>query len=324
MARGVTPLPQFHGYHNGMGEKYDFNRRGWAHVYPQGRTNNLPDALAADIRGLGFVHRNEHPALADRRRRLVLVDESRARLHSYDSADPSAGFAVPIRKPGWDLKAVGGTRYRTVCRGGFQVTDLAARKVVDTFDFPIFHSAEPTACCDLPDGGFVFSVNPVGPDKGKAIHFCVFSPDRTMTRIIRLRVFVNARSFAPGRDGEWLVAHEHGFARVRFPDEGRDVAAVLVKDYPQPAGRNSFDVRGGLLDDDGLRRGAAARRGGRDGRPAHPRRTGREGERLLRPAHGARGRQRLRGELDGARGAGLVSRLAGRRVRAVRRGRLAA
>lgn len=243
MARGVTPLPQFHGYHNGMGEKYDFNRRGWAHVYPQGRTNNLPDALAADIRGLGFVHRNEHPALADRRRRLVLVDESRARLHSYDSADPSAGFAVPIRKPGWDLKAVGGTRYRTVCRGGFQVTDLAARKVVDTFDFPIFHSAEPTACCDLPDGGFVFSVNPVGPDKGKAIHFCVFSPDRTMTRIIRLRGFVNARSFAPGRDGEWLVAHEHGFARVRFPDEGRDVAAVLVKDYPQPAGRNSFDVR---------------------------------------------------------------------------------
>ena len=138
---------------------------------------------------------------------------------------------------------MGGTRYRTVCRGGFQVTDLAARKVVDTFDFPIFHSAEPTACCDLPDGGFVFSVNPVGPDKGKAIHFCVFSPDRTMTRIIRLRGFVNARSFAPGRDGEWLVAHEHGFARVRFPDEGRDVAAVLVKDYPQPAGRNSFDVR---------------------------------------------------------------------------------
>ena len=54
---------------------------------------------------------------------------------------------------------------------------------------------------------------------------------------------MNARSFAPGRDGEWLVAHEHGFARVRFPDEGRDVAAVLVKDYPQPVGRNSFDVR---------------------------------------------------------------------------------
>lgn len=243
MARGVAPLPQFHGYHNGMVEKYDFNRRGWANVYPGGRTNNLPEALAADIRALGFVHRNEHPALADRRRRLVLVDESRGRLHLYDSADPSAGFSVAIRKPGWDLKAAGPGRYRTVCRGGFQVVDLAARAVVDTFDVPLLRAAEPTACCDLPGGGFVFSVNPVGPEKGKAIHFCVFSPERTLARVIRLRGFVNARSFAPGRDGEWLVAHERGFARVRFPEAGRDVEAVVVKDYPQPAGRNSFDVR---------------------------------------------------------------------------------
>jgi len=45
---------------------------------------------------------------------------------------------------------------------------------------------------------------------------------------------------SPGRNGEWLVAHEKGFARVRLPVSGETVE--LVKNYPQPAGRNLFSV----------------------------------------------------------------------------------
>ena len=62
MTEGVPPLPTFHGYNNGLGEKYDFNRRGWAQIYPP--RGDIDPAIAADIQGLGFIHRNEHPQLA--------------------------------------------------------------------------------------------------------------------------------------------------------------------------------------------------------------------------------------------------------------------
>ena len=45
-----------------MDEKYDFNRRGWAHIYPP--RGDLDPAIAADIKSMGFIHRNEHPQLA--------------------------------------------------------------------------------------------------------------------------------------------------------------------------------------------------------------------------------------------------------------------
>ena len=61
MAEGVPPLPTFHGYRHGLDEKYDFNRRGWVRIYPPDKT--IPDDLAADIKELGFIHRNEHPLL---------------------------------------------------------------------------------------------------------------------------------------------------------------------------------------------------------------------------------------------------------------------
>ncbi len=62
MEAGVPPLPTFHGYQHGMDEKYDFNRRGWAHIYPP--RGDLDPAIAADIKSMGFIHRNEHPQLA--------------------------------------------------------------------------------------------------------------------------------------------------------------------------------------------------------------------------------------------------------------------
>ena len=57
---------------------------------------------------------------------------------------------------------------------------------------------------------------------------------------MKLAGLFNARSMGPGRDGEWLVAHEKGFARIRLPEQGE--AVELVKNYPQPAGRNLFAV----------------------------------------------------------------------------------
>ena len=177
----------------------------------------------------------------DRRRRLVLADESRAFLHYYDSFYPSKGFKVALKKPIWDLKPLGGNRYRTVCHGGFQVTDLSARKVVDEFRYEPFKEWMATAVCDLPDGGFVFSVNPQDEEKGKAIHFYEFSKERRLRRILRMPGYFYARSMAPGRDGEWLIAHEKGFARIRLPATGE--AVEVVRNYPQPQGRNLFDVR---------------------------------------------------------------------------------
>ncbi len=240
MTAGAPKLPDFHGYEVGMGESYDLNHRGWRYIYPAGRAGQLDDAMTAEIKGYGYIHRNEHPDLQDCRRRLVLADESRGKIHYYDSFDPKAGVAVAVKKPVWDLKPLGGTKYRTVCHGGFQVTDLAARKVVDEFRYDGFKDWMATAVCDLPDGGFVFSVNPQGADAGKAIHFCEFSKDRKLVRTLKLPGYFNSRSMTPGRDGEWLVAHEKGFARIRIPKTGDKVE--LVKNYPQPAGRNLFAV----------------------------------------------------------------------------------
>ena len=147
---------------------------------------------------------------------------------------------MPVKKPVWDLKRVGEERYRIVCHGGFQVVDFKERKVVDEFKYPEFKDWMATAVCDLDAGGFVFSVNPGGAERGKAIHFYEFGADRKLRRVMKLAGYFNARSMERGRDGEWLVAHEKGFARIRLPERGETVE--LVKNYPQPAGRNLFAV----------------------------------------------------------------------------------
>ena len=183
----------------------------------------------------------------DVRRRLVLADESRAFLHYYDSAYPSKGFKVALKKPLWDLKPLGGDRFRTVCHGGYQVTDLKERKVVEEFAYPGFKVNMATAVCDLKDGGFVFSVNPQDAEKGKAIHFYEFGADRKLRRILRMPGYFYARSMTPGRDGEWLIAHEKGFARIRLPKDGE--AVEIVRNYPQPTGRNLFAVVPARTDD---------------------------------------------------------------------------
>ena len=175
-----------------------------------------------------------------RRRIFVLADESRPRLHYWDSADPSACFSIPGERPMWDLKRVGDMRYRAVCKNGFKVFDLRERKVVDEFRHPSLD--EVTAVCDMPDGGFVASVNPrSGPDKGKVVLLRRFSAGREPVATYRCEGFFYARSLQWDRDGETLLlSWEKGFARVRLPASG-DTCAVLG-DFRQPKGRNLFDV----------------------------------------------------------------------------------
>ena len=140
----------------------------------------------------------------------------------------------------WDLKRVGDMKYRAVCKKGFLVFDLRARKVVDEFRHPLLD--EVTAVCDMPDGGFVASVNPrTGPDKNKVVLLVRFSADRKPVATYRCEGFFYARSLQWDRDGETLLlSWEKGFACIRLPKSG-DVCEV-VGDFRQPKGRNLFDV----------------------------------------------------------------------------------
>lgn len=176
----------------------------------------------------------------ERARRFVLADESRQRLHYYDASDPAKCFAIPGERPMWDLKKVGDGRYRAVVNNGFLVFDLKERKVVDSFRHPQLHIV--TAVCDLPDGGFVASVNPQkAPDKGKVVLLYRFSAARELVAVYRCEGFFYARSLEWDRDGKTLLlSWEKGFARVRMPEKG--TTCEVVGDFRQPKGRNLFDV----------------------------------------------------------------------------------
>jgi hypothetical protein len=172
-------------------------------------------------------------------RRLVLADESRAKVHYYDSSDPAKCFSIPVEKPVWDLKRVGDGKYRIVCRKGFMVVDLNQRKVVDTFRHPALD--EVTAICDLPDGGFVASVNPrSGELKGKAILVMRFSKDRKLVSIHAFRGIFYGRTLTRLDNGELLLAQDQGFTRGRLPEGEGD--GIILQHFKQPAGRNLFDV----------------------------------------------------------------------------------
>ena len=238
MSEGIPALPTFHGYYEGLGEKYDFNRRGWAHIYPP--RGEISSDKAADIKFKGYIHRNEHPQFQDRRRRLVLADESRGRLHYYDSSNPDACFFVEVEKPCWGLTRIGDMRYRTVCRRGFQIVDLAQRKVVETFRHDSLDEA--TSVCDLPDGGFLVSVNPRGV-KERVILVRRFSAARQLVSTTSFHGIYYGRALTRLADGNLLVAHDKGFSVCRLPaDVMKDADGEIVKNVMMPKGRNLFEV----------------------------------------------------------------------------------
>ena len=241
MEKGVPPAPLSHpGGTAGDYEGFHFKEIGHFPIYPK------PKALSGDeisrITALDVAFRHEPKQLADIRlahRRFVLADESRARLHYWDSADTNACFSVDVAKPVWDLKAVGGDRYRIVCHGGFMVVDLKERKVVDKFvDKTIFPEWTATAMCDLPDGGFLVSCRTFGKDK--TILIKEMTSDRKLRRTVRFNGYWNARSMVRLENGDILLAHEKGFLLGRLPSIGE--TGEVVRNYPQPSGRNLFAV----------------------------------------------------------------------------------
>ena len=241
MTKGVPSRSLSHiGGTYGDYEGFHFKEIGHFPIYPK------PKPLSGDeiarISALDTNFRHEPKQLADIRlahRRFILADESRARLHYWDSADSNACFAVDVAKPVWDLKPVGEDRYRIVCHGGFMVVDMKARNVVDKFiDKTLFPDWTATAMCDLPDGGSLVSCRTFGKDK--VILIKELSPDRKLRRVVRFDGYMNARSMIRLADGDILLAHEKGFLLGRLPATGE--IGEVVRNYPQPSGRNLFAV----------------------------------------------------------------------------------
>ena len=240
MTKGVPSWSLSHpGGTYGDYEGFHFKEIGHFPIYPK------PKALSGDeiarISALDTNFRHEPKQLADIRlahRRFILADESRARLHYWDSADSNACFSVDVAKPVWDLKPVGADRYRIVCHGGFMVVDMKARKVVDKFiDKTLFPDWTATAMCDLPDGGSLVSCR-IGKDK--AVQIKELAPDRTLRRTVRFDGYMNPRSMVRLASGDILLAHEKGFLLGRLPAAGE--TGEVLRNYPQPSGRNLFAV----------------------------------------------------------------------------------
>ena len=240
MKKGVPKLPQYVAFGGGMHEKYHFADLGFIPIWPNPATNISPRTVES-IRALRMNHRRKHPLIDGAgRRRLVLADESRGLLHYYDSSDPDACFSVKMDKPVWDLTRIGEGRYRAVCRKGFQVVDLAERKVIDTFRHDTLDEA--TSVCDLPDGGFLVSVNPRGV-KEHVILVRRFSKSRELVSTAAFRGIYYGRGLTRLENGDLLLAHEKGFAICRMPLDGaKDSDGEIVKNVAMPKGRNLFEV----------------------------------------------------------------------------------
>ena len=240
MKKGVPLGPISHmGGTAGDYEGFHFKEIGHFPIHPKPKTLNGDEI--ARISALDTVFRHEPKQLADirlARRRFILADESRARLHYWDSGDSNACFFVDVAKPVWDLKPLGNDRYRIVCHGGFMVVDMKARKVVDRLiDRNLFPDGTATAMCDLPDGGALVSCR-IGKDR--AIQIKELAPDRTLRRTVCFDGYHNPRSMMRLANGDILLAHEKGFLLGRIPSGG--TAGEVVRNYPQPSGRNLFSV----------------------------------------------------------------------------------
>lgn len=181
-------------------------------------------------------------------RRLVLSDESRGRIHYYDSTDPSKCFYVNAEKTTWDLQRVGKAepgkigRFRYVCRKGFKVVDMDERRDVDEFRHPSLAGISSVSL--LPDGGFIASVNPYGTKtnpKSRSVLLRRFSRERALVATYTCTGIFNSRTMTllPGGE-EALIAHEKGFSRVRIPSENRDMEVTEMKHFKMPHGRNMY------------------------------------------------------------------------------------
>ena len=175
-------------------------------------------------------------------RRLVLSDESRARIHYYDSTDPSKCFWVDAEKSTWDLQLVGTRvpgqigRYRYLCQSGFKVVDMDTRQHVDEFRHPALKNL--SAVSDLPDGGFIATVNPGG--KKKVILVRRFSKQRKLVCTYTFTGIHNCRTMQRLDNGDLVFAHETGFSHVRLPEGDRDQEGIVIRSGRMPHARNMY------------------------------------------------------------------------------------
>ena len=129
MRRGVPEYPTFHPGGNFIEDAFDFNRRGWVNLYPHGEEHVLTEQEKEHIRSQGFILRVGHRDLMDGRRRIVIADGPRGRVHYYDSFSPKSGYSIDIGRPVRALAKVDGGRYRADTDDGPFLVDLATREV---------------------------------------------------------------------------------------------------------------------------------------------------------------------------------------------------
>ncbi len=175
-------------------------------------------------------------------RRFILSDESRGRIHYYDSSDPAKCFFVEAEKTTWDIQPVGPRpigrigRYRYMCRNGFKVVDMDTRKHVDEFRHPSLKNI--CSASDLPDGGFIAAVNPGG--KKKVILVRKFSPERKLVATYSFSGIFNCRTMQRLPNGDVIFAHEKGYSHARLPAERRDQEGTIIRSGLMPHARNMY------------------------------------------------------------------------------------
>ncbi len=172
-------------------------------------------------------------------RRYVLSDESRGRVHYYDSTDPSKCFWVDAEKTTWDIQPVGERapgklgRYRYMCRNGFKVVDMDTRRHVDEFRHPSL--AGICSASELPDGGFIACVN-----QKKQILVRRFSRDRKLVCTYTFNGIHNCRTMQRLENGDIVFAHETGYTHARLPQVDHDAPGIFVRTAKMPHSRNMY------------------------------------------------------------------------------------
>ena len=173
-------------------------------------------------------------------RQIVVGDESQGYVRFLDDEHPENDFSVKVANPVWDLKKLGKYTYRAVVPQGFAVVDLTQRKIVDTFKHPQARGV--SAVVDLPDGGFVC----VCAAKG-ALRLARFSATRAFLANYFYRGIFNARKARAGANGEILVTHDSGFARLALPaapqgPQTKPIEGRILASYKMNRAHNPYDA----------------------------------------------------------------------------------
>ena len=164
---------------------------------------------------------------------VVLADESRGYCRYIDQFDPRNSFSIPVPRPVWDLQRCGKSRFRSVGGNGFTVVDIETRRIVDQFKHPALGGV--CSVSDLPDGGFIASVN-----AKNCIKVLRFAKDRNLIATTTFTGIYNARTMTRLANGEILLSHDSGFVRGKLTDQ--DGEGEILQRFEIPKGRNPYHL----------------------------------------------------------------------------------